>query len=198
MWSKSRSKLRHLPTVLWENLFLLVFCQGFKSILSMQSRERAFPSVTKLSSFWLSASWHSASSTCSGAASSCCSFHTMWGSGSAKGSVSSVPIPSWWCAVCSPLPAAPSAGNPVFQPVSLPQGRWLMSQPQRVAPDIEDWADVPGALVQTGPANLSLLCHHECRTSHGSVTHHLWAWGLLFWSHLAISVCCILWLLVLR
>lgn len=78
----------------------------------------------------------------------------------------SVLIPSWWCAVCSPLPTAPSAGDLVFQPVSLPQGKWLMSHPQGVAPGIGDREDVSGVVLQTGLANLSLLCHRS--------PHQLW------------------------
>lgn len=109
----------------------------------------------------------------------------------------SVLTPSWWFAVCSPFPTAPSAGDLVFQPVSLPQGKWFMSQPQGVAPGIGDWEDVSGAVLQTGLANLSLLCHHS---PHQPWQCHTQSLGIrpFFWSHLAIPVRCILWLLALQ
>lgn len=81
--------------------------------------------------------------------------------------------------------------------MSLPHGRCLKSQPQGIAPGKGDWEDVSGALIQIHLANLSLLHHHWCLTSHGSVTHSLWASDLLFWSHTVILVHCVLWMLVL-
>lgn len=157
----------------------------------LQSGERAFPSVTKLSSFWLSASWHPISSTSLGAASTCHSFHTSWGSGSAKGQIS-----SWWCAeVCSPLPTAPSADD---------FNQCLSHREGGLCPSLRELHQALGIgrMCQQLSFKLAWQIYPCCVTTDVSpvvaVPHNLWASDLLLWSHLAIPVPCTLWLLVLQ
>lgn len=157
----------------------------------LQSGERAFPSVTKLSSFWLSASWHPISSTCSGAASTCHSFHTIWGSGSAKGQ-----IPSWLCAeIFSPLPRAPSAGD---------FNQCLSHREGGLCPSLRELHQALGIgrMCQQLSFKLARQIRPFCVTTDVSpvvaVPHNLWASNLLLWSHLATPVPCTLWLLVLQ
>lgn len=157
IWSKSSSKLRHLPTVMWKNLLFLVFCQGFKFTLSMHSckvRKELFLLSPSFQAFCFLAF---------------CILYVF------RGSFYLLLLPHnmgfRFCPrirqfrahpflmVCSLLTSYGSFSC-VSSTVSLPQGRWLMSQPQGVAIGIGDWEDVSEALIQTGPANLSLLCHH--------------------------------------
>lgn len=138
-----------------KNLFLLFFCQHFVSTLSMHSctmGKELLPFVTKVSSFWLSASWHPVSSTCSGPASTCCSLHTQ-----VLPKDPSIPCPS--------LLDGGQFAHLLLHPLQLltgslshRKGGLCPSLCQGVAPGTGDWEDVSGALIQTGPANLSLQC----------------------------------------
>lgn len=49
----------------------------------------------------------------------------------------------------------------------LPQVRLLFPQTRGVAPGTGDSDDVPGAIVETGPAKLLPVCHCQCRTNWG-------------------------------